>query len=527
MNLYEIEKAYLQGNELSAINELYKPIIAEATEAQQIEIWQQVCTFANAAMIGYLIEQGWRAATVEDRSGNTPLHFLAEPKHTYNYFVTEQNMYECTKLLLSAKVSILRKNSYQETALMLGAKQGYVGMLQAYSEAGSKIDFTDRDGNNLLHIIAQYSSHASSTLESTKERLINYQSRPDFAPDNERMAQEQAALQWQFNVAKERFDQFISFAFMALEMGIDPLQKNNQKETAVDVAIYYKSKIIGAILNGLDSPDEEVVKLYFKAGGMNVYQACITKDLEALQALIQIGADLDAAYDKNEDRFDQMTPLAIAMVQHSAETTDLLLKNGADASLLDSKGWHPFRYLYIPISNINTNFEQFKDKTFQRILKAYFDAGFSIDNILDDQENTLLTLSAKHADGLMLCNNDSVAKTLIDEAIYSNANVNQTNRDGVSALMYLCLTDGDRGERNLITLLEQGASTELIDKNGKTALMYAANNSKHTVAKTYCELLAEFGNVMLNAKDNEEKTALDYAVEKNNEALVAWLVERM
>lgn len=527
MNLYEIERAYLQGNELAEINELYKPLIAEATEAQQIEIWQQVCTFANAAMISYLIEQGWRAATIEDRAGNTPLHFLAEPKHTYNYFITEQNMYECTKLLLAAKVSALRKNSYQETALMLGAKQGYVGMLQAYGEAGSKIDFTDKDGNNLLHIIAQHSSYASSTLETAKERLTSYQSHSDFVPNQERMAQEQAALQWQFNVAKERFDQFISFAFMAIEMGIDPLQKNSQKETAVDVAIYYKSKIIGAILNGLDSPDEEVVKLHFKAGGMNIYQACIAKDLEALKALIQIGVDLNAAYDKNEDRFDEMTPLAIAMVQHSAEATDLLLKNGADATLLDSKGWHPFRYLYIPISNINTNFEQFKDKTFPRILKAYLDAGFSINSLVDDQENTLLTLSARYADDLMMYNNDSVAKTLITEAIYANANINHSNRDGVSALMYLCLAGADRGERNLITLLEQGASTELIDKNGKTALMYAANNTNHAVAKTYCELLAEFGDVMFNAKDNEEKTALDYAVGKNNEALVAWLVERM
>ncbi|UIR54942.1 ankyrin repeat domain-containing protein [Sphingobacterium sp. SRCM116780] len=527
MNLYQIEQAYLQGKENSEINELYKNLLEDETENEQIEIWKQVCSFANVEMIDYLIAKGWRTTGVEDQDGNTLLHLLAQPKHGYNYFIAEQRVYECTKKLLETKVSPLRKNNDGDTALLLSSRVGYTEMLQAYAEIGAKTDFTDRNGNTLLHIIAQYSSHAVSAYQTAMERLLIHQNDSNFDAENPRQAQERAELEWHFNVNKARFNQFITYAITAMEFNADPYQKNNEGETAIDVAIYYQSKAIGAILKGVDFSNQETVPLYFEAGGMNIYQACAKNDLEALNALIQIGEDLNEAYDKEGDKFNGMTPLAIAMTQHYFEVTDVLLKNGADATLRDSKAWHPFRYLYTPVSGVNTNFDQFQNKVFPKILNAYLDAGFDINSLLDDDENTLLTVSAKYADDLQLYNGNSITTVLIDEVVYSNADVNKTNRDGISALMYLCLADTKRGEKNLITLLEQSASTELRDKNGKTALIYAVNNSDKSAAKTYCELLVEFGNLLIDAKDNAGKSALDYAVVQNNEPLVAWLVERM
>ena len=527
MNLYQIEQAYIQGQNISEINELYKTLLTEITEEQQVEVWEQVCGFVNVEMIDYLIAQGWRAAGVEDRNGDTLLHFLASPKRNNDYFIAEKSVYECTKKLLENKVSPLRKNSSGETALLISTKFGYVEMFQAYAEMGAKTDFTDRNGNTLLHLIAQHSSYAVSAFETAMERLMMHKNDPNFDENNQRHAHERAVLEWKYNISQFRFNQFITYAVTAMEFDADPFQKNNEGETAVDVAIRYQSKSIGAILKGVDFSNEEKVPLYFRAGGMNVYQACAKNDLEALGALIQIGEDLNEAYDKEGDKFNGMTPLAIAMMEHRFEITDLLLKNGADALLRDSKSWHPFRYLFTPHSGINTNFDQFENKTFIKILKSYLEAGFDINSLLDDDENTLLTLSAKHADSLQLYNGNSISTVLMEEVIYSNADVNKTNRDGISPLMYLSLADAKRGEKNLVTLLEQGASTELRDKNGKTALIYAVNNSDKSVAKAYCELMAEFGNLMIDAKDNSEKSALDYAVAQNNEALVAWLVERM
>ncbi|MDR6969551.1 ankyrin repeat protein [Flavobacterium arsenatis] len=527
MNLYEIERAYIEGKELLEINELYKTLIADAPEELQIEIWEQVCGFANVEMMEYLITQGWRTAGVQDRSENTLLHFLAVPKRTYDYFIDEKRIYQCTKILLESKVSPLRKNSYGETALHLGAKEGYFEMLEAYQELGAKIDFTGRNGNTLLHIMAEYSYSAVSAYEDAMERLQIHKNDPNFDENNQYHIQERSELEWRFKINQAKFNRFVTYALIGKEFGIDPFQKNNEGKTAVEVAVYYKSKIIGAFLKGVDFSNQETTTLYINAGGMDVHQACIQKDTEALNALIQLKESIDQEYDKEDDRYNGMTPLSISMVLHDFECIDVLLKNGAQPMLNDSKSWHPFRYLYIPISNINTNFDQFTNKTFQKILKSFINAGFDINMLLDDDENTLLTLSAKYSDNLMLYNSNSVAIVMIEEAIYSNADVNKTNREGISALMYLCLADANRGEKNLITLLEQGASTELRDENGKTALIYAVQNSDKAVAKTYCELLAEFGNLLIDAKDNSEKSALDYAVEQNNEPLVAWLVERM
>ncbi|MET0570960.1 MAG: ankyrin repeat domain-containing protein [Pedobacter agri] len=527
MNIYQIEQAYIQGRDLAEINELYKTEIADITEEQQVEVWRQVCGFANVEMIDYLIAQGWRTAGVEDGNGDTLLHFLATPLRSYDYFIAEKRVYECTKKLLEAKVSPLRKNSQGETALMLAAKVGYTEMLEAYAETGAKIDFTDRNGNTILHILASNSSSAISDYEKSLERLMIHQRDGNYDENNQRHLQERRQLEWRHHVDKARFNQFITFAIVGIEFGIDPLQRNNEKRTAVEVAIGQKSKSIGAILKGVDFNDQEKVSLYFNAGGMDLHQACAEKDLEAIDALIKLGEDVNDIYDKEGDRFNGMTPLAIAMQKHSVEITDLLLKNGADATIADSKGWHPFRHLYDINSTIAVHIDLFHNKVFQKILKAYLDAGFDINSLLDDEENTLLTLSAKYADRLMMHNSYTISKVLLDEATYAGADVNKTNRDGISALMYLCATGLERGEKSLLTLLEQGASTELIDKNGKTALIYAVNNDRKSDAQTYCELMAEFGNLLIDAKDNTEQSALDYAVAKDNEALVAWLVGKM
>jgi len=490
MNLYEIEQFYRQGKSLSEINEIYQEGLSEVKEDEQLAVWKQVCVFANFEMIDQLINIGWRAMGVEDPYGNTLLHLMAEPIND-SYVMPEGRIYETTKRLLANKISPMRKNANGETALMIGAKSGYHEMLQFFHENGIKIDWVNSEGNTLLHLAAQSSSRFVSDLSK-----------------------------------ETKLDQFIRFVSMGMEYGLNPSQKNNYGETAVDFAIRYNSKIIGAMLNGLDLANQELAPLFIETGGKDVFQACITKDLAALDSLIKLGANLNEEYDKEGDRYAKMLPLSIAVTLHDFEIVDLLLKSGADPQLIGSKSWHPLRYLYTTEAEINTSFNDFENKNFQKILKSFVTAGFDLDSLVDDDEHTILTISAKHADRLQLHNGNSTAKSIIQEAVYLNADVNKTNRDGVSALMYLCVTDLRRSENELLMLLEQGALVDLKDKDGKTALIYATNNSDKSTAKTYCELLDQFGNIIADAVDNSEKSALDYAVERDNENLVAWLLER-
>jgi ankyrin repeat protein len=524
MHLAEIRSDYLEGKELSAINERYKTLLTSITDAQQLDIWTQVAAFANAEMIDYLLTLGWRAAGVEDNDGNSLLHILAASADAV--YMPEGRIYETTKKLLLAKISPLRKNNQGETALILAAKNGYWQMIQAYAELDAKTNVTDRDGNTLLHIAAHYSAHTVDALDTASQQVQASYNDTRFDPNSQRDMQRRARLEWQYQAQQVKLNNFITFVLLCMEFGADPYQQNNTGETAIDTAIRYRSKIIGAILNGVDLNNAETAPLYMQAGGMDIFQACMQHDLLAIEALIKLGEDLNGAYDMEGHRYQGMTPLSICMVQQQAGSIDLLLKNGADPMLADSKSWHPFRYLYTPIGNINNDMRLFQNKTMQQILQAFIHAGFDGNALLDDEENTLLTLSAKYAPSQTLYNGQSVAKVLINELVYHNVALDKTNRAGITALMYLCGADAARGEREILTLLEQGASTELKDKDGKTALIYAAANPDKSVAKTYCELLASFGNVWVLAKDNAGKSALDYAADNNNQPLVNWLLEQ-
>ncbi len=524
MNLREINSAYSKGEDIVAINELYKKAIENIDDEGKLEIWKHVCSYANVPMIEHFISIDWEPRRVEDRYKNNPLHFLANGEN--DSLRKSEDIRKATAILLEAKVSPLRKNDRGETALMLAAKIGCFEMLAVCEENKKKTNLVDSKGNTLLHIVADASGSCVSGLGYAKRDLENNLKDESFNPDMDYQVRQRESLKVRYAAEQKALDRLLSFTEMCLEFGHDPFTKNGRDETALDLAIRQKSKMIGALLNGADIKNDEKRELLIHAGGQDIYQACINNDLEGVNALIKLGASLDSEYDKEGDRFQGLLPLSIAVANHNAECVDALLKGGANSMLNDSKSWHPLRYLYSVKHSASTKSADFENKSFTKILKAFLANNYAIDCLLDDDENTLLTLSARYANSLTMYNSNTIAKTIIEEAIFANADLDKTNVEGISALMYLCATSPDRGERELLTLLEEGASTDLKDKNGKTALIYAVNNKDKTAAKSYCELLEQFGDLLIDHKDNNEKSALEYVVENNNENLVSWILER-
>jgi len=523
MTLTEISYAYSKGEDLSEINKMYKLAIENIDDEGKLEFWKHVCSYANVEMIRHFISLDWDPRRVEDNYKNNPLHFLADNSNSHK---EKDNIHEATEVLLEAKVSPLRKNDRGETALMLAAKIGYFEILAVYEKHKKKTTLVDTKGNTLLHIIADSSGSYVSSLGYAKKNLENNLNDTSFDSNNDYKVRRREELKSECESEQSNLNRLVTFAEMCLKFGHDPFVKNGRDETAIDVAIRNKSKIIGALLNGADFNDNEKKELLIKAGGQDIHQACVNSDLEAIIALIELGAPLDSEFDKEGHKFQGLLPLSIAITNHNDQCVDALLKAGANPMLNDSKSWHPFRYLYSTESSLRTRSDDFKNKAFSKILKSFIEAKYNIDCLLDDDENTLLTLSAKYAASLGMHNGDTIAKTIIEEAIYANADLNKTNVDGISALMYLCTSGSSRGESQLLLLLEEGASTDLKDKNGKTALMYAISNKDKTSAKAYCELIEQFGDLLINDKDNSQKSALEYAVEQNNENLVGWMLER-
>ena len=73
-------------------------------------------------------------------------------------------------------------------------------------------------------------------------------------------------------------------------------------------------------------------------------------------------------------------------------------------------------------------------------------------------------------------------------------------------------------------LLEAGADINAKDQWGNTLLHYIAGSSTRGT-KEAAALVTDFGTPDVNAVNNEGKTALDIAVEKNDEALVKFLLK--
>ncbi len=67
----------------------------------------------------------------------------------------------------------------------------------------------------------------------------------------------------------------------------------------------------------------------------------------------------------------------------------------------------------------------------------------------------------------------------VKKAISGGADVNETNSDGVSALMAACSNTSSSSIGIVSTLLSSGATTNLKDSLGKTAWDYAKNNTKY------------------------------------------------
>jgi ankyrin repeat protein len=153
------------------------------------------------------------------------------------------------------------------------------------------------------------------------------------------------------------------------------------------------------------------------------------------------------------------------------------------------------------------------------------DNGFDVNSFVNEDSDTILNLACKTRHGTSGYNNDTLKSVLLKECLKYNADPNISNRLGETPLMWTCKGDFDDMEQFQAALLEGGAVAAAKDSKGNTALHYAAANDSKTGAKILSDMLLEFG-ADPKAVNNEGKSALDIATEKNNEPLVKFLLDK-
>ena len=470
---------------------------------------------------------------ITDKYAYNLLHYVARQQESRHCPKPKGAVAQTTALLLDNKVSALRKDQNENmTCYHYAARNGLAEMIETMAERGVKLNMTDKDGNTGIHIACDYVKHVIREIDFNKRNLENatkkYEATVAQMKEQNESDEEIAEYITKWNMSPKKYQmaydatiQLIEDYFRVVkafaEGGVDIDEKNGYGTAALDIAVSGDAKKIAAYLSGTlgDAADSNAIA----AGGMTLHQAVEKGDMAAIKAIMATGVDLNSLKDDKPHNMGGCTPLALACAYLHVDAVEALLAGGADPSFKDSNGCAAVNYIGSMASVIETTFTE---KCIPRTIKNLVSAGMNINMPVNDDSDTLL-ISACKKRGSYAYKRYSVKAEIIDQALKLNPDINLANRFGETALMYACAWDFEMMENVQLTLLEQGADVAAADKNGDTALHYAARNDDKNAAKTLCNMLLEFG-ADPNAVNNDQKTALDIATEQDNEPLVKMLL---
>lgn len=484
MSLYDLNDLYqkLKYDPMcrEEVLEYYRNADIEEKDSAQSSLLHIAAEHGDSLAIEVLLNRGMDA-NIENSEAEKPLHRLAEETRHIN---NGEEIAKCAELLLDAKASVLRKDRFGRTPVILAAKNAYYEILKVFIDRGLKLSLKDSEGNSALHIACQYFS--------------------DYDEEDE-----------------ERYFKTIKYL---LEAGLDPNEKNNDDETAIDIAIRRSNKKITALLLG-NYDEENPNELLIQTGGLSLHRAIENKDYEAVNALIKLGADVNTFSEEKDTLFREMTPLGIAFSMFDEYSVKALLEAGADVNL---KTTEENTALGEILGYMKDNYFSFnKIPLIEELLKLLLNNGLKINDTVDKKGNTAFIKACKSIDENNLSNGKTLAAVVAKFLLKENCDINSTNLYGQTALMFLCASRDVEAQDLQIQVLEAGADVGTMDKNGDTPLIYAAKNRNANSGKEMAELLFDFGNPKLEHVNNDGKTALEIATDLNNEEFVKFLLTKM
>ena len=440
------------------------------TSDYEESLYHLAARFTDTEAIRFLQEAGLKPGA--DKYGNTALHALTSTRFDFddpNLDEKAAKIYASAQALLDAGVNPKKKNDSGKLPYFEAGLLYMYPFLEAMGEAGVRMDVSESGGMNLLHVIC--------------DKLGNRKDIKGAIP----------AVMKTVRVLLEKG-------------GIDIEDKDVFETTPLTYAQRSGVKEVAALISG----DESDVA----TGGMTIHEAVLNNDPVALEALLKAGVDINEIDDKY-----RRTPLMLACEYVSEPLVKLLAEGGADVNFKAGNGVTATFYLVTKaVSNLWRGINQ-TSKDVVKMLHLLLANGLDVNATVDNEGNTALNLLCQAIYYLADLN-----LTLAEDLIDAGTDVNQPNQSGKTPLMSFAERGNEMKYGIAELLLDNDADVTYVDQSGNTALIYAAGNSDHMSGKRIVSLILDKDRSTLERVNNAGQTAMDVAIQHNNEAVVKQLI---
>lgn len=432
--------------------------------------------YADAEMVKKLLEAG-ADANAKNKYGENALFSLSDPYERFRPLPSDAKR-SCADMLLEAGASVMaRSEGDGQTVLTSAGMNGQWELIEAAIAHGSKLTRANENGENVLHCALDYArQYNGDDSKEGQEKQENY-----------------------FRIVK-----------ILADSGFDMEEKDGYGRSPLEYAKDCTDKRLAALIEGNYSEDGAIL-----TGGLSFQEAVEKKDYDAIRNIAATGSDLNEIAD--EGKWKGQTPLAVACSYLDEKAVELLLNLGADANFKNSDGQSCLHNVLSTGETADYDFVNRTDKNTvcRRILSLLISAGIEKDSAVNDAGDTALIAACRKAS-----HKDKLCYKFASALIAFKCNPNKVNLNGQNALMLISRQSSPDATELQISLLEAGAEISGRDRDGNTALHYAAMNPNNSVAKEMAEMLFEFDFKDTEGANNDGKTALEIATEQDNEQLV-------